>query len=61
MKLLNKKKQLIFEFEDDEKGILVTAKTKGDLNLNHILAAKSFIDERLKEWQKQKKANLKNK
>lgn len=61
MKLLNKKKQLIFEFEEDEIGILVTAKTKGKLNNNHVLAAKSFIDNRIKECQKQKKANLKNK
>ena len=61
MKLLNKKKQLIFEFEEDEKGILVSAKTKGKLNDNHILAAKSFIDKRINECQKQKKANLKNK
>ena len=61
MKLLNKKKQLIFEFEDDERGILVTTKTKGDLTYDHVLAAKSFIDNRVKGCQKQKKANLKNK
>jgi hypothetical protein len=61
MKLLNKKKQLIFEFEEDEKGILVSAVIKGKLNDNHVLAAKSFIDNRIKECQKQKKANLKNK
>lgn len=61
MKLLNKKKQLIFEFEDDEKGILVTTRVKGDLTYNHVLCVKSFIDNRIKECQKQKKANLKNK
>ena len=61
MKLLNKKKQLIFEFEEDEKGILVSAVIKGKLNDNHVLAVKSFIDNRIKECQKQKKANLKNK
>lgn len=61
MKLLNKKIQLIFEFEDVEEGILITTRVKGDLTYNHVLCAKDVIDKRINECQKQKKANLKNK
>lgn len=59
MKLLKKKnkRQLIFEFEENENGILLTTRVNGDLKYNDVLCAKKFIDKRLKECQKQKKAN----
>lgn len=49
MKLINKKRKLIFEFETDEKGIMVTTRVKGKLNLNDVLCAKQVIDNKLKE------------
>lgn len=57
MGIINKKRKLIFEFENDEKGIMVTTKVKGKLNLNDVLCAKQVIDNRLKEL----KSNGKNK
>lgn len=54
---LNKKSKLIFEFEDSEKGISVTTRVKGKLNLNDVLCAKQVIDDKLKEL----KSNGKNK
>ena len=48
MKLINKKRKLIFEFEDDNKGIMVTTKVKGKLTLNDVLCAKQVIDGKLK-------------
>lgn len=57
MKLINKKRKLIFEFEETDKGIMVTTRVKGKLNLNDVLCAKKVIDNRLKEL----KSNGKNK
>ena len=57
MKLINKKRKLIFEFEDSDKGIMVTTRVKGKLNLNDVSCAKQVIDNRLKEL----KSNGKNK
>ena len=57
MKLINKKSKLIFEFEETDKGIMVTTRVKGKLNLNDVLCAKQVIDNRLKEL----KSNDKNK
>ena len=57
MKLINKKSKLIFEFEETDKGIMVTTRVKGKLNLNDVLCAKQVIDNRLKEL----KSNGKNK
>lgn len=54
---LNKKRKLIFEFETDEKGIMVTTRVKGKLTLNDILCAKQVIDNKVKEL----KSNGKNK
>ena len=57
MGIINKKSKLIFEFEETDKGIMVTTRVKGKLTLNYILCAKQVIDNRLKEL----KSNGKNK
>lgn len=57
MGIINKKSKLIFEFEETDKGIMVTTRVKGKLNLNDVLCAKQVIDNRLKEL----KSNGKNK
>lgn len=57
MGIINKKRKLIFEFEETDKGIMVTTRVKGKLNLNDVLCAKQVIDNRLKEL----KSNGKNK
>lgn len=57
MKLINKKSKLIFEFEETDKGIMVTTRVKGKINLNDVLCAKQVIDNKLKEL----KSNGKNK
>lgn len=46
--MINKKRKLIFEFEDKENGIMVTTKVKGKLKLNDIFCAKQVIEEKLK-------------
>lgn len=63
MNLFNKKKKnkLIFEFEEDANGILVTTKVEGKLTYDDVVCVKNIIDKRLKECQKQKKVSLKNK
>lgn len=55
MKILNKKRKLIFEFKNDEKGIMVTTRVKGKLTLNDILCAKQVIDGKLKDNGKDKR------
>ena len=55
MKILNKKRKLIFEFEDSEKGIMVTTRVKGRLNLNDVLCAKQVIDNKIKDNGKDKR------
>ena len=55
MKLINKKRKLIFEFEEDEKGIMVTTRVKGKLKLEDILCAKQVIDNKLKDNGKNKR------
>ena len=55
MKLINNKRKLIFEFESDDKGILVTTKVKGKLTLNDILCAKQIIDGKLKDGKNKRK------
>ena len=55
MKLINKKRKLIFEFENTETGILVTTKVKGKLKLNDILCAQQMMDNKLKEYDKDKR------
>lgn len=55
MKIINKKRKLIFEFETDEKGIMVTTRVKGKLTLNDILCAKQVIDNKLKDNGKDKR------
>ena len=55
MKLINKKRKLIFEFETDEKGIMVTTRVKGKLTLNDVLCAKQVIDEKVKDNGKNKR------
>lgn len=53
MKLIKKKNKLIFEFEEDEKGIMVTTRVSGKLKMDHIVCAKQVIDNKIKELQKQ--------
>lgn len=55
MSLINKKSKLIFEFEDDGKGIMVTTKVIGKLTIYDILCVKKLIDEKLKENDKNKR------
>ena len=55
MNLINKKRKLIFEFEDDENGTMVTTRVKGNLTLNDILCAKQVIDGKLKDNGKDKR------
>lgn len=55
MKLINKKRKLVFEFEDDEKGIMVTTRVKGNLKLADILCAKQVIDSKVKDNGKDKR------
>lgn len=55
MKLINKKRKLIFEFEDDKKGIMVTTRVKGKLTLNDILCAKQVIDGKLNDGKDKRK------
>ncbi len=45
--MFKKKRKLIFEFETDEKGIMVTTRVKGKLTLNDILCAKQVIDNKV--------------
>lgn len=49
------KKQLIFEFVEDEKGIMVTTKVNGKLTYNDVLCAKKVIDERIKDVKNRRK------
>lgn len=55
MKLINKKRKLIFEFEDDEKGTMVTTRVRGDLKFGDILCAKQVIDNKVKDNGKNKR------
>lgn len=55
MKLINKKRKLIFEFEDDERGTMVTTRVKGNLKLGDILCAKQVIDNKVKDNGKNKR------
>ena len=55
MKILKSKRKLIFEFENDEKGIMVTTKVKGKLTLNDILRAKQVIDGKLNNGKDKRK------
>ena len=55
MKLINKKRKLIFEFEEDEKGIMVTTRVKGKLKPADILCAKQVIDNKVKDNGKNKR------
>ena len=53
--MFKKKRKLIFEFETDEKGIMVTTRVKGKLTLNDILCAKQVIDNKVKDNDKDKR------
>ena len=53
--LLNKKRKLIFEFEDSENGVFVTTRVKGKLTLKDVLCAKQVIIEKLKDNGKDKR------
>lgn len=53
--MINKKRKLIFEFEDKENGIMVNTKVKGKLKLKDILCAKQVIDNKLKDNGKNKR------
>lgn len=53
--IINKKRKLIFEFEEDEKGIMVTTRVKGKLKLADILCAKQVIDNKVKDNGKNKR------
>lgn len=55
MKILNKKRKLIFEFETNENGIMVTTRVKGKLTLNDILCAKQVIDSKVNDNGKNKR------
>ena len=55
MKLINKKRKLIFEFENDEKGIMVTTRVRGKLTLEDVLCAKQVIDNKVKDNGKDKR------
>lgn len=55
--IIKKKNKLIFEFEEDERGILVTTRVSGKLKMDHIVCAKQVIDNKIKELQN----NAKNK
>ena len=55
MKILNKKRKLIFEFETDKNGIMVTTRVKGKLTLNDILCAKQVIDSKVNDNGKNKR------
>lgn len=43
----NKKKRIIFEFEDYDNGFNITAKVEGDVSDAHIYGIKQFIDEKI--------------
>ena len=53
--MINKKRKLIFEFEDKENGILVSTKVKGKLKLGDVLCAKKLIDNKVKDNGKDKR------
>ena len=53
--MFKKKRKLIFEFETDEKGIMVTTRVKGKLTLNDILCAKQVIDNKVNDNGKDKR------
>lgn len=55
MKILNKKRKLIFEFEDSNNGILVTTRVKGKLTLKDVLCAKQVIDGKLNDGKDKRK------
>lgn len=57
MKILKKKnkRELIFEFNEDENGIMLTTRINGDLKYNDILCAKKFIDDRIKDVKNRRK------
>lgn len=46
--MINKKRKLIFEFEDKETGIMVKTKVKGKLKPADVICAKQLIDSKLK-------------
>ena len=46
------KAKIIFEFDNKDDGIIVTAKTKGRVYDAHVMAVKKFVDERIKESKK---------
>ena len=53
--MFKKKRKLIFEFETDEKGIMVTTRVKGKLTLDDILCAKQVIDNKVNDNGKDKR------
>lgn len=53
--MINKKRKLIFEFENKENGIMVKTKVKGKLKLADILCAKQVIDNKIKDNGKDKR------
>ena len=59
--VMAKKSKIIFEFEDREDGFNISTKTKGVIFDDYIYGLKQLIDEKIKEANKVKKANGKNK
>lgn len=59
--VMAKKSKIIFEFEDREDGFNISTKTKGVIFDDYIYGLKQLIDEKIKEANKVKKANDKNK
>lgn len=53
--MINKKRKLIFEFEDKGTGIMVKTKVKGKLKPADVICAKQLIDNRLKDNGKDKR------
>lgn len=53
--MINKKRKLIFEFENKENGIMVHTKTKGHIKLQDIVLARKIIDDKVKDNVKDKR------
>ena len=53
--MIKKKRKLILEFEDKENGIMVTTRVRGKLKVADISCAKQLIENKLKEYGKNRR------
>ena len=53
--MINKKRKLIFIFEDKENGTLVSTKVKGKLKYTDVVCAQQVIESKLKDNGKDKR------